>query len=100
MRQFQFVQAYFVAYNGIKETNCHKGGEKMTYIEIVGKLPWYKKIAVLRAVKGLNQEQAAEICGTTRKHFYRWEQGKAYPRENSKRAIARAFELPVEEIFG
>jgi transcriptional regulator with XRE-family HTH domain len=72
----------------------------MTYIEIMDKLPWNKKMAALRAAMGLSQEEAADICGTTRKNLFLWEQAKTYPRLNSRRAIARAYGLPEEEIFG
>jgi DNA-binding XRE family transcriptional regulator len=72
----------------------------MTYIEKMDNLPWNRKLATLRAARGLSQNEAADICGTTRKNLFLWEQAKTYPRKNSRRAIARAYELPVEEIFG
>jgi DNA-binding XRE family transcriptional regulator len=88
-------------YNGIERRHRRqKEVEKMTYIEIMDKLPWNKKLVALRVAKELTQEQAAEICGTTRKHLYKWEKGQSYPRKNSRKAIAMAYEVPVEEIFG
>lgn len=72
----------------------------MTYIERMDKLPWNKKMIALRTEKGWSQQEAADMCGTTRKNLYMWEQGISNPRLNSKRAIARAYDLPVEEIFG
>lgn len=68
--------------------------------EMVENAPWNKKIAVLRILKGWTQEEAAEKCGTDQRIYWNWENGISYPRTISRRAIARAFGVPVEEIFG
>lgn len=68
--------------------------------EIIKNAPWYKKIEVLRILQGWTQEEAAEKCGTSPRIYWNWEKGISYPRTLSRRAIARAFGVPVEEIFG
>ena len=68
-------------------------------IELFKNLEWNKKIGVLRIIEGLNQGEAAEKCGTNQKTFWSWESGKAYPRKNSRRAIAQAFGVEEEDIF-
>ncbi|MBO8183641.1 MAG: helix-turn-helix transcriptional regulator [Archaeoglobus sp.] len=72
----------------------------MTILFQIQQIPWYKRIEILRTIKGWTQEKAAEMCGTTQKVYWLWENGKSYPRLNSKRAIARAFGVSVNEIFG
>jgi transcriptional regulator with XRE-family HTH domain len=68
--------------------------------EMVTKAPWNKKIAVLQALKGWTQEEAAKECGTTQKVYWRWLKAICYPRSNSRRAIALAFGVSEQEIFG
>jgi transcriptional regulator with XRE-family HTH domain len=63
--------------------------------ELFQKLPWNKKMEVLRTMKGWNQEEAAEKCYTGQKAYWAWEKGNVYPRKNSRRAIAQAFGLPM-----
>lgn len=62
-------------------------------------LPWNKKLLVLRALKEWSQYEAAKRCGTTQKVYWLWEKGESYPRGNSRRAIAMAFEVNEEDIF-
>lgn len=68
--------------------------------ELFKNLPWNKKIEVLRTMKGWNQEETAEKCYTGQRAYWGWESGNTYPRKNSRRAIAQAFEISEEEIFG
>lgn len=63
-------------------------------------VPWFKKLQILRAIKEWSQEEAATRCGTNQKAYWLWEKGKSFPRRNSQIAIARAFGVPVEDIFG
>lgn len=63
------------------------------------KLPWYKKIQVLRVVKGWNQTEAANKCLTHQKVYWLCEKGKKYPRLASRKAIADAYEVKIEDIF-
>lgn len=67
---------------------------------IIRKLRWNKKLKILRTLKEWTQEKAADECCTTPKVYWSWEMGKNYPRKNSKKAIARAFSVTVDEIFG
>lgn len=67
--------------------------------EEIKKLPWYKRIHILRTMKEWSQREAAEQCGTNQQTFQLWETGKSYPRFNSRKAIASAFGVSVEEIF-
>lgn len=67
--------------------------------ELVEKLPWNKKLEVLRVIKGWSQTQAAEKCNTNQKNFWNWETGDVYPRKNSRVAIANAFGVKEKELF-
>ncbi|EES50830.1 helix-turn-helix domain-containing protein [Clostridium botulinum] len=68
--------------------------------EIFKNLEWFKKMEVLRTIKGWNQEQAAEKCFTGQRIYWAWEKGHSYPRKNNRRAIAQAFGISEKEIFG
>lgn len=68
--------------------------------EILEKLPWYKKIQILRVINGWSQVEAAEKCFTVQKAYWTWECGQVYPRKNSRRAISQAFKIPEKDIFG
>jgi len=68
--------------------------------DLFKELPWNKKIEVLRTMKGWSQEEAAEECFTGQKAYWGWEKGNNFPRKNSRRAIARAFDISEKEIFG
>lgn len=68
--------------------------------EVINNLSWNKKIEVLRVIKGWSQAEAAEKCFTGQKAFWSWEVGQVYPRKNSRRAIASAFDVKEEDIFG
>lgn len=63
-------------------------------------LPWNKRMEILRTLKGWTQQEMAEKCNTNQKVYWNWESGNAYPRKNSKNAIAKAFDVMVEDIFG
>lgn len=67
--------------------------------ELIGNLSWFKKIEVLRTIKGWSQNEAAEKCFTQQKAYWAWESGNSYPRKNSRRAISQAFGVKEEEIF-
>lgn len=67
--------------------------------ELFKKLPWNKKIEILRTMKGWTQEETAEKCYTGQRTYWAWEKGNRYPRKNSRRAISQAFQLNEEEIF-
>lgn len=67
--------------------------------EILKNLPWNKKMEILRIAKGWTQVEAAEKCGTNQKGYWEWEKGIRFPRLNSRRAIARAFGISLDELF-
>ncbi len=72
----------------------------MTLTEKFNRTPWNTKIALLRMMLGLSQQELADKIGTTRKNVYLWEQGKTEPRNVSKRAICNALGSTEQEIFG
>ena len=67
--------------------------------EMFNKLPWYKRMEVLRVAKGWGQRQAGEECLTNNKNYWLWEKGKSYPRRASRKAIADAYGVKMECIF-
>ena len=56
-------------------------------------------IKVLRAVKGVTQEQLAEDLGVTRQTIHAVESGKYNPSIDLAFKLARYFETSIEEIF-
>ncbi|SPF49291.1 putative transcriptional regulator [Candidatus Desulfosporosinus infrequens] len=71
-----------------------------TLSNLMQSLEWYKRLEVLRITSGWSQSEAANECGTNQKVYWLWEKGLSYPRNNSRIAIAKAFKVPVYEIFG
>lgn len=67
--------------------------------DLFEKLPWNKKLEVLRVMKDWNQDEAAKKCFTGQKTYWSWEKGIVYPRKNSIRAICQAFNVSENEIF-
>ena len=64
------------------------------------KAPWNVKIRTLRALKGLTIEEAAELCGTSKRVFNNWELAKFKPIKAFRRNLSKVFEVPEEAIFG
>lgn len=60
---------------------------------------WFKKLEVLRNLRGWSQTETADKCGTTQKNYWLWETGQAYPRKRSQKAIASVFGVSVNELF-
>ena len=56
-------------------------------------------IKVLRAVKGITQEQLADDLGVTRQTIHAVESGKYNPSIDLAFKLARYFETSIEEIF-
>ena len=56
-------------------------------------------IKVLRAVKGLTQEQLADDLGVTRQTIHAVESGKYKPSIDLAFKLARYFDTSIEEIF-
>ena len=59
----------------------------------------HNDLKVLRATHGLTQEQLAEKVGVTRKTINTVETGRFVPSTILALKLARAFEVPVEEVF-
>lgn len=72
----------------------------MTITEKFQGLSWNKKMEMLRNSNDWTQETAAEKCNTHKKIYWLWETGKSNPRKNSRIAIAKAFGVSEDEIFG
>ena len=56
-------------------------------------------LKVLRAVKGVTQEQLADDLGVTRQTINAVESGKYYPSLELAFKLAHYFETTIEEIF-
>ena len=69
------------------------------FTQVVSNQQWYKKIEILRVVYGLNQKEAAEKCLTDQKVYWLWEKVINYPRRCSRKAIADAYDMKIEDIF-
>ena len=51
-------------------------------------------LILLRGLKGLTQEQAAEIAGVTRQSYSKWEQGETVPDIEKCDRLARHYPCP------
>lgn len=71
----------------------------MLLADKVVQAPWYKKIEVLRALKGWTQVETAEHCGVQEKIYWNWENGVSIPVKRNRKAISKAFDIPEDEIF-
>jgi transcriptional regulator with XRE-family HTH domain len=80
-------------------STVNERSEEMGIGKIVTGMPWNKKIEILRITRGWSQDEAAAKCNTGTKVYWLWENGKSYPRNNSRRSIAMAFEVPETDIF-
>jgi len=68
-------------------------------VSIIKELPWYKKLEILRIAHNWTMEQAAEKCGTSKRIYWNWENGVCIPIRNNRKFIAKAFDVPANEIF-
>lgn len=57
------------------------------------------KLKVLRAERGLTQEDLAKMLGTTQVVVSSWETGRATPKPAMMQKISDLFKVPKEEIF-
>ena len=57
------------------------------------------KIKELRAIRGLTQEQLAELVRVRRETIVFLEQGKYIPSLQLAHDVAKVFNLPIEEVF-
>lgn len=58
-----------------------------------------KKLLELRKQKELTQEELAEILFVSRTAISKWESGRGYPNIDSIKAIAKFFEITIDELL-
>lgn len=58
-----------------------------------------EKIQQLRKQRGLTQEQLAQALYVSRTAVSKWESGRGYPNIDSLKAIARFFDVTVDELL-
>lgn len=56
-------------------------------------------LILLRGLKGLTQEQAAEIAGVTRQSYSKWEQGETVPDIEKCDHLARHYGVTLDAPF-
>ena len=71
----------------------------MKFLDTVERAPWNIKMVISRIIAGLDQQEAADKIGTSQKMVWAWETGKNIPRESSRKAIARAYNVNYKELF-
>lgn len=62
-------------------------------------MEFHEKLQELRKQKGLTQEQLASALYVSRTAVSKWESGRGYPNLDSLQAIARYFDLPVDDLL-
>lgn len=67
--------------------------------EQIKQLTWNKRLLVFRTLRDWTQEQTAIHIGVPQKTYWLWEQGKSYPIGTNRKAIAKTFDVKIEEIF-
>ena len=58
-----------------------------------------EKLQELRKQKGLTQEELAEVLFVSRTAISKWESGRGYPNIDSLKAIAKFFEVTIDELL-
>ena len=58
-----------------------------------------EKLQELRKQKGLTQEELAEYLYVSRTAISKWESGRGYPNIDSLKAIAKFFEVTIDELL-
>ncbi len=72
----------------------------MEFNEIFRQAPWYVRMSVIRMLRGLTKQQAAEKVGTSYCIYKTWESGNHYPIKLNRQAICKTLGVPEELIFG
>ncbi|MBQ7368453.1 MAG: helix-turn-helix transcriptional regulator [Clostridia bacterium] len=62
-------------------------------------MEFHKKLQELRKQKGLTQEQVAAFLYVSRTAVSKWEAGRGYPNLDSLKAIAKFFDITVDELL-
>lgn len=55
-------------------------------------------LILLRGLKGLTQEQAAEIAGVTRQSYSKWEQGETIPDIEKCDRLAKFYGVSIDAL--
>lgn len=58
-----------------------------------------EKLQNLRKQKGLTQEELAELLFVSRTAVSKWESGRGYPNIDSLKAIAKLFDVTIDELL-
>ena len=58
-----------------------------------------EKLQELRRIKGLTQEELAESLFVSRTAISKWESGRGYPSIDSLKAIAKFFDVTIDELL-
>lgn len=58
-----------------------------------------EKVQELRKQKGLTQEELAELLFVSRTAVSKWESGRGYPNIESLKALAKFFDVTVDELL-
>ena len=63
------------------------------------RMEFHKKLQELRARKGLTQEEIAAALFVSRTAVSKWESGRGYPNVDSLRAIAKFYDITLDELL-
>ena len=62
-------------------------------------MEFYEKLQELRKRKGITQEELAECLFVSRPAVSKWESGRGYPNIDSLKAIAKFYEVTIDELL-
>ena len=68
--------------------------------EQIHNVAWYKRLKILRVIKGWTQEEAAEKCAVDKRIFWNWENGVSVPIKKNRERISKVFDVSEKEVFG
>lgn len=59
----------------------------------------YENLILLRNIKGLTQEQVAEVIGISRQSYAKWEQGETLPDIDKCDKLARFYGITIDSLI-
>ena len=62
-------------------------------------MEFHEKLQELRKQKEMTQEELAEVLYVSRTAISKWESGRGYPNIDSLKAIARFFDITIDELL-
>lgn len=83
----------------VRDIMMSKEVNKLKFYEKIKRLPWYKKIEVLRVINDWKQEEAAEKIGVDARVYWNWENGVSIPVKRNRERIAQVYGVSQKEIF-